>query len=230
MAMACSLLSTVTVNSPALVIETPVDSRTSKSRSVTPSVARCLSGIDRNLSSNCNSVSRIGSFAVGGFRRIPSSQWNPLTVDGGGRSSRFVIKAGASGETALAENKWGPPVQLATGKIPDDVDLKLFENLLFQWGASLTQNANLPLPVPLKVDKIEGGVRLGYVRVVDAKCEDVVHIDVVVFPAGDDQPKAMFRALRNGLMKDQTPPAEPLIMQSLLQALKTAVARSRSVQ
>ncbi|KAG6543408.1 hypothetical protein Mapa_015078 [Marchantia paleacea] len=87
-----------------------------------------------------------------------------MTVDGGDRSSRVLIKATATGETALAENKWGPPVQLATGKIPDDVDLKLFENLLFQWGASLTQNANLPLPVPLKVDKIEGGVRLGYVR------------------------------------------------------------------
>ncbi|CAM6088686.1 unnamed protein product [Calypogeia fissa] len=131
-------------------------------------------------------------------------------------------------ETALTEEKWGPPITLGTAQLPKDVDLNKLETLLFQWGASLTQNANLPLPVPLKVDRIEGGVRLGYIRVIDGKVEDLVHIDVIVTPPNEEQPKAIFRAIRNGEMKGSVPPGEPAIMQSLLAALKMSIPLART--
>ncbi|KAL2650181.1 hypothetical protein R1flu_018309 [Riccia fluitans] len=212
--MACSLSAAVTVAIfPAVNVPTASRVASSSSAAVAPRVSspaasnfdRCGSGISDPQRFQC-----------------PARHWRNRY-----RSVRVNAKAVESGETALAEPQWGPPIQLATAKIPDDVDLKLFENLLYQWGTSLTQNANLPLPVPLKVDRIAGGVRLGYVKVVEAVVEEVCHIDVVVFPKSEDDPKAIVRALRNGKLKDTTPPAEPLIMQSLFQALKTAVANSR---
>ena len=161
--------------------------------------------------------------------------------------------------------------------------------VIIQWGSSLTQNANLPLPLPLKVsfqnsfryrrsfrstvdcfgsyafrqiilfnltlsrgarvitpaiydyvspffktllthcrqvDKIDGGVRLGYIRLVDGRIEDLCHIDCVIFPASPDS-SAIFRALRSGRFKDQAAPGEQIIMQSLLQALKKSIQLSR---
>lgn len=78
------------------------------------------------------------------------------------------------------------------------------------------------------MDRVEGGVRLGYIRVVDGKMEDLVHIDVLVTPPSDEQPKAMFRAIRNGPMKNSVPPGEPAIMQSLLAALKISIPLART--
>ncbi|KAL3701906.1 hypothetical protein R1sor_019928 [Riccia sorocarpa] len=218
--MACSLIGTATAAVfPSATV--PVASRIASriASSSTAAVAPQLSNVGtRNSDPGCG-ISYPKSFQCAARQRRNC-----------GRSVRVNAEAVESGETALAETQWGPPVQLATGKIPDDVDLKLFESLLFKWGSSLTQNANLPLPVPLKVDRIAGGVRLGYVKVVEAIVEEVCHIDVVVVPKSDDQPKALMVALRNGKLKDTTPPAEPLIMQSLLQALRTAVANSRRSQ
>ncbi|CAO2167138.1 unnamed protein product [Urochloa humidicola] len=41
-------------------------------------------------------------------------------------------------------------VSLGTVKLPGNIDIARFESLLFQWGNSLCQGANLPLPVPLR--------------------------------------------------------------------------------
>jgi hypothetical protein len=57
--------------------------------------------------------------------------------------------------------------------------------------------------------------------------EDLVHIDVLVIEASEEQPKAMFVALRNGQMKNSVPPGEPLIMQGLLAALKKSIQLAR---
>lgn len=91
----------------------------------------------------------------------------------------------------------------------------------------MTANANLPLPTPLKVDRVKGGVRLGYIRINEGVIEDLVHIDVIVNAAEGDQ-KPYFQATRNGQFKDKVPPAEPLIMQSLLQALKKSIQLARN--
>ncbi|OVA19066.1 Plant organelle RNA recognition domain [Macleaya cordata] len=117
-------------------------------------------------------------------------------------------------------------VSLGTMKLPSNIDIPRFESLLFQWANSLCQGANLPLPVPLKVDKITGGARLGFITIGDGETEVPVYIDCLVFPATDGS-GPIFRAIRNGAMKDQSPPGEPRIMQSLLLALKKSVEIAR---
>ncbi|KDP37334.1 hypothetical protein JCGZ_06788 [Jatropha curcas] len=117
-------------------------------------------------------------------------------------------------------------VSLGTLKLPSNTDLPRFETLLFQWANSLCQGANLPLPVPLKVDKIPGGVRLAFIEIGDGKTEVLVYIDCLVFPATAGS-GPIFRAIRNGPLKDKSPPGEPRIMRSLLQALQKSVEIAR---
>ncbi|KAI8562986.1 hypothetical protein RHMOL_Rhmol03G0078800 [Rhododendron molle] len=148
-------------------------------------------------------------------------------------------------------------VSLGTMKLPLDTDLPRFETLLFQWkitgkigtsglmllvfdhqvifplsgllqwANSLFQGANLPLPVPLKVDKIPGGARLGFITIGDGSVTEVlVYIDCLVFPATNSS-GPMFRAIRNGPSKGQPAPGEPRIMGSLLQAIKKSVEIAR---
>ncbi|KAI9076394.1 hypothetical protein K1719_028515 [Acacia pycnantha] len=135
-----------------------------------------------------------------------------------------VVKASAGNGSPSNDDDDG--VSLGTMVLPPDTDLKRFESLLFQWANSLCQGANLPLPVPLKVDKIAGGARLGFITVEDGKTEVLVYIDCLVFPATDNS-APMFRAIRNGFRKDKESPGEPRIMRSLLQALKKSVEISR---
>nr|GEX46789.1 sorting nexin 1 [Tanacetum cinerariifolium] len=110
-------------------------------------------------------------------------------------------------------------VSLGTMKLPMNTDLDRFETLLFQWANSMSQGAQLPLPMPLKVDKIKGGVRLGFITIGDGVTEVPVYIDCLVFPAVAGS-TPFFRAVRDGPKKDQSPPGEPRIMKSLLAALK----------
>ncbi|XP_059646654.1 uncharacterized protein LOC132293269 isoform X1 [Cornus florida] len=117
-------------------------------------------------------------------------------------------------------------VSLGTMKLPLDTDIPRFETLLFQWANSLCQGANLPLPTPLKVDKIPNGARLGFITIGDGMTEVLVYIDCLVFPAPDGT-GPIFRAVRNGPLKDQSPPGEPRIMRSLLGALKKSVEIAR---
>ncbi|XP_058204868.1 uncharacterized protein LOC131318869 isoform X2 [Rhododendron vialii] len=118
-------------------------------------------------------------------------------------------------------------VSLGTMKLPLDTDLPRFETLLFQWANSLFQGANLPLPVPLKVDKIPGGARLGFITIGDGSVTEVlVYIDCLVFPATSSS-GPIFRAIRNGPSKGQPAPGEPRIMRSLLQAIKKSAEIAR---
>ncbi|XWS66638.1 hypothetical protein CRYUN_Cryun05aG0217500 [Craigia yunnanensis] len=117
-------------------------------------------------------------------------------------------------------------VSLGTMKLPSNTDFQRFETLLFQWANSLCQGANLPLPAPLKIDKIPGGARLGFITIGDGKTEVLVYIDCLVFPATDGS-GPIFRAIRNGPLKDQSPPGEPRIMRSLLQALQKSIEIAR---
>ncbi|KAI3987137.1 hypothetical protein MKX01_036927 [Papaver californicum] len=118
-------------------------------------------------------------------------------------------------------------VSLGTMKLPANIDIPRFESLLFQWANSLCQGANLPLPYPLKVDKISGGARLGFITIGNSgETEVLVYIDCLVFPSTDGS-GPVFRAIRNGGAKDQSPPGEPRIMRSLLEALKKCVEIAR---
>lgn len=77
-----------------------------------------------------------------------------------------------------------------------------------------------------QVDKIPGGARLGFITIGDGKTEVLVYIDCLVSPpTGNSAP--IFRAIRNGPLKDKVPPGEPRIMRSLLQALQKSVEIAR---
>ncbi|XP_028091946.1 uncharacterized protein LOC114292244 isoform X2 [Camellia sinensis] len=99
-------------------------------------------------------------------------------------------------------------VSLGTMKLPLNTDIPRFESLLFQ------------------VDKIPGGARLGFITIGDGETEVLVYIDCLVFPATDGS-GPVFRAIRNGSLKDQPPPGEPRIMRSLLLALKKSAEIAR---
>ncbi|CAL0317029.1 unnamed protein product [Lupinus luteus] len=132
-----------------------------------------------------------------------------------------IAKASAvNGGAALPGDEDG--VSLGTMKLPLNIDLQRFDSLLFQWANSLCQGANLPLPMPLKVDKIPGGARLCFITIGDGKTEVLVYIDCLVFPATDNS-APIFRAIRNGPLKDKVLPGEPRIMRSLMQALQKSV-------
>ncbi|CAI5462045.1 unnamed protein product [Closterium sp. Yama58-4] len=98
--------------------------------------------------------------------------------------------------------------------------------LRLTWATSLTQDANLPLQSPLKVDRIPGGVRLS-LQVTDSDTTKPIDILVTVEPPSADAP-AMFRAVRSGPHCQLTPPGEPALMASMLTALRKSVALSRS--
>ncbi|CAK9320182.1 unnamed protein product [Citrullus colocynthis] len=143
------------------------------------------------------------------------------------RNSKLVPKSSdQNSDIVPSEDDPEDGVSLGTMKLPSDIDIARFQVLLFQWANSLCQGANLPLPVPLKVDKIPSGVRLGFITIGDGKTEVLVYIDCLVFPATAST-SPIFRAIRNGRLKDQSPPGEPRIMRSLLSALKKSVEISR---
>lgn len=78
-----------------------------------------------------------------------------------------------------------------------------------------------------QVDKVAGGARLGFITIDDdGKTEVLVYIDCLVFPATAGS-GPIFRATRNGRLKDRTPPGEPRIMRSLQEALKKSVEIAR---
>lgn len=77
-----------------------------------------------------------------------------------------------------------------------------------------------------QVDKIAGGTRLGFITIGDGETEVIGYIDCLVFPPeGDAGP--IFRAVRNGRLKDRVLPGEPRIMRNLMQALQKSVQIAR---
>ena len=48
-----------------------------------------------------------------------------------------------------------------------------------------------------------------------------MYIDCLIFPANESSVVPLFRAVRNGLMKDKVAPGEPRIMRGLQQPLKS---------
>ncbi|ERN13040.1 hypothetical protein AMTR_s00040p00113110 [Amborella trichopoda] len=141
-----------------------------------------------------------------------------------GRIPATIAKASPESGSVGGSESTEDAISLGTMKLPPNIDIARFETLLFQWANSLCQGANLPLPVPLKVDKIKGGVRLGFVKMKgDGSTEDYAYIDCLIFPATEENSGPIFRALRNGPLKDQAPPGEPRIMRSLMGALKKSI-------
>ncbi|XP_060201151.1 uncharacterized protein LOC132629803 isoform X1 [Lycium barbarum] len=150
-----------------------------------------------------------------------------LSEFSGYQNLSVVVKAtGGDGSISSKGQDYEDGVSLGTMKLPMDIDLARFETLLFQWANSLCQGAMLPLPVPLKVDKIPRGARVCFITVDGAQTEVIAYIDCMVFPATENSPP-IFRAIRNGPSRDNAPPGEPRIMRSLLGALQKSVEIAR---
>lgn len=170
------------------------------------------------------SMSKSPTFATlpDAWRQLKSS--NTVLLAGHGTLVPVAKSAPGSTTGGAADDEDG--VSLGTMKLPLDTDIPRFEILLFQWANSLCQGAQLPLPQPLKVDKIAGGARLGFVEIGNGETETLVYIDCVVYPPIDSS-GPVFKAMRKGALKDKSPAGEPRIMKSLLAALKTSVEIAR---
>ncbi|KAH9617410.1 hypothetical protein KSS87_001861 [Heliosperma pusillum] len=142
------------------------------------------------------------------------------------RNPNVAVKSSPGKQSATStDNDEG--VSLGTMKLPLDTDVPRFETLLFQWANSLCQGAQLPLPMPLKVDKIEGGVNIGFVEIDDGKTEVSVYINCLVVPGSNASESPKFIATRKGALRNKVPPGEPRIMKSLLAALQKSVEIAR---
>ncbi|KMT06745.1 hypothetical protein BVRB_7g159060 [Beta vulgaris subsp. vulgaris] len=144
-----------------------------------------------------------------------------------GHRNLTVAVNSSTGKDGVVSSDTEEGVSLGTMKLPANTDIPRFETLLFQWANSLNQGAQLPFPVPLKVDKIEGGVRLGFVEIDDGKTRVDVYIDCQVVSRSNDSEFPMFKATRNGVLKNKVPLGEPRLMKSLLAALKKSVEIAR---
>lgn len=132
-------------------------------------------------------------------------------------------------------------MQLATAKIPGDVDLKAFQAKLYQWAASLTSNGrNMPLALPLRTDKAGDGFVMQLLRVADAGgAVSVGDIAVVVEPVSGVGNVLFVRFYEgagaasiyktNGDLKALMAALVdvPLIVQTMPQAIRLAVVQSR---
>ncbi|KAH0454354.1 hypothetical protein IEQ34_016278 [Dendrobium chrysotoxum] len=152
--------------------------------------------------------------------RCPAKHWRGFSIE-------ISAPRASPANEGISTDVDDDGISLGTMKLPTDTDITLFETLLFQWANSLCQGANLPLPVPLKIDKVQGGVRLGFIKVVDGKTEVFVYIDCLVYPAAEGT-GPVFRAIRNGPAKAKIPPGEERIMRSLLQALQKSLEIARA--
>eukprot|EP00878_Enallax_costatus_P018082 GHUV01019024.1.p1 GENE.GHUV01019024.1~~GHUV01019024.1.p1 ORF type:complete len:155 (+),score=23.22 GHUV01019024.1:147-611(+) len=65
--------------------------------------------------------------------------------------------------TATRTNQ--PHLQLATAKIPSDVDPGRFAESMYQWAATLTQSGkNFPFVLPLQADKLPAGFQISLLK------------------------------------------------------------------
>ncbi|EFJ12351.1 hypothetical protein SELMODRAFT_425464 [Selaginella moellendorffii] len=191
-------------------------------------MARCPSHVSSALSLNPHSSSGTTGCGSGIFpprRSLPafSSNTGSISIKQASKSTKCRELAVSGAGSSIVQEDEGEPISLGTAKLPANVDVKLLEDLMFQWGNSLMQNANFTLELPLKVDKVKNGVRLAYIRINEGVVEDLVYIDVLVLPPSSESTQPFFLAQRSGKLKNSVPPGEPAIMQSLLQALKKSV-------
>lgn len=77
------------------------------------------------------------------------------------RRAAVVVASAAPGSSAAARQPSAPHVQLATARLPADVDVATFNRHLYQWAATLTTNGrNLPFSLPLKADPRDDGFQV----------------------------------------------------------------------
>jgi len=157
--------------------------------------------------------------------------------------ARKPARTGASNlcYAAAGRTKTDPHLQLATAKIPKDVDVDAFLGRLYQWAASLTSNGrNLPLALPLRTDRTDDGFQLQLLRVAaDNQVVSVGDIVVAVEPV-DSVGNVLFVRFYEGVASNaiyksngnlqqllQSLVDVPLILNTMPQAIRLAIVQTR---
>mmetsp|Transcript_9054 Transcript_9054/g.16332 ORF Transcript_9054/g.16332 Transcript_9054/m.16332 type:complete len:188 (-) Transcript_9054:102-665(-) len=71
---------------------------------------------------------------------------------------------------AMASRSAEPHLQLATAKIPQNVDTADFQSGMYQWASTLTiSGQNMPFVLPMKTDKLDDGFMISMCNLQDDK-------------------------------------------------------------
>ncbi|KAL4440014.1 hypothetical protein ABPG75_003015 [Micractinium tetrahymenae] len=82
------------------------------------------------------------------------------------RAGRRVVVLAAGAGSAAATASSDAHLQLATARLPADVNRETFCAAMYQWASTLVQNGrNLPFALPLKCDKLADGFQISLLRV-----------------------------------------------------------------
>lgn len=131
-------------------------------------------------------------------RVLGASKTVPLRLKpcNGIRRPGLLLTSADSGET----------LQLATAKLPKDVDVATFQSKLYQWANALTTNStNLPLALPLRIDSVNKGFQMSMLRIRDDnRPTSVANITVTV--EKEDAGNILFVRLREGEGSDMVLP------------------------
>ncbi|KAK9868655.1 hypothetical protein WJX84_003925 [Apatococcus fuscideae] len=137
-------------------------------------------------------------------------------------------------------------LQLATARLPSNVDVDEFKRTLYNWAATLTTSGrNMPFSLPIKTTHTKDGFEMSLLRIFDGEARSVGDINVTVeeesgkgnilfarFYEGDgsfidkgrnvpSDPMQRVQAASSGLVD------VPIIMQTMRDAIKRAVVRAR---
>lgn len=157
------------------------------------------------------------------------------------RASRASTRINA----AAADVESQEHLQLATARLPKDIDVNGFLENMYQWATTLTSSgSNLPFALPIRTDKMDKGFQMSLLRIKDGQPLSVGDIKAHVEPVedkGDVLFVRFFEGPASGI--DRTGPpisnsrerlqknAEalidiPIIMETMKKAIQKAVAQN----
>jgi len=120
-------------------------------------------------------------------------------------------------------------VQLGSAKLPADVDNEKFLNAMFQWATTLTTSGqNMPFVMTQKVDRVDGGFQIAFLSDLTGgdQFESVGEIVGTLEAISGGQYAFIIRG--TGQVAGNQVLDVPLVMQSMAQAIRTAVAAART--
>ncbi|KAK9837675.1 hypothetical protein WJX74_002772 [Apatococcus lobatus] len=151
-----------------------------------------------------------------------------------------------SGVVTWAKSGNDPHLQLATARLPSNVNVEEFKRGLYQWASSLTSSGrNMPFSLPIKTTHTQEGFEMSLLRIFDGEAKSVGDIIVTVedepqkgsvlfarFFEGDASFADRSRNIPSDPMKRVQEASSglvdvPIIMQTMRDAIKRSAIRAR---
>mmetsp|Transcript_23713 Transcript_23713/g.28611 ORF Transcript_23713/g.28611 Transcript_23713/m.28611 type:complete len:216 (-) Transcript_23713:477-1124(-) len=147
------------------------------------------------------------------------------------RAVRSSLRGPRGGRVRAAADAGGgaADVQLGSAKLPADVDNEKFLNAMFQWATTLTTSGqNMPFVMTQKVDRVDGGFQIAFLSDLTGgdQFESVGEIVGTLEAISGGQYAFIIRG--TGQVAGNQVLDVPLVMQSMAQAIRTAVAAART--